>query len=85
VALNRAVALAEAGGVEEALGIVEDLDLKRNHSYHAVRGELLFRLGRNLEAADSFAAAMELATNTAELNLLSKRRSRCLAESLRLT
>src|SRR2546421_8538800 len=57
VALNRAVALAEVEGPDAALGVVDgldldlDLDLEGYHLFHAIRAELLRRLGRNAEAA----------------------------------
>ena len=51
VALHRAVAVAETDGPQAALAIVESLDLDRYYLLHAVRGELLYRLGRDREAA----------------------------------
>jgi RNA polymerase sigma-70 factor (ECF subfamily) len=53
VELNRAVAVAEAGAPEEALGIVEGLDLGDYQYLHSTRGELLRRLGRSQEARAS--------------------------------
>lgn len=66
VALNRAVALAEVQGPAAALALVEALDLETYHVFHAVRAELLLRLGRNAEAADAFAAAKARTYNAAE-------------------
>jgi RNA polymerase sigma-70 factor (ECF subfamily) len=75
VALNRAVALGEVEGPAAALAVVDDLGLDRYHLYHATRGDLLQRLGRDAEAADAFARAAELATNAQERRLLDARRA----------
>ena len=66
VALNRAVALAEIEGPAAALRLVDDLDLKAFHLFHAIRGDLLARLGRAREAAQAFDAAARLTDNQAE-------------------
>jgi RNA polymerase sigma-70 factor (ECF subfamily) len=75
VALNRAVALGEMEGPAAALAAVDDLGLDRYHLYHATRGDLLQRLGRDAQAADAFARAAELATNAQERRLLEGRRA----------
>ena len=49
--LNQAAAIAEAGDVEAALGIVDGLELDRYHYLHATRAELLRRLGRSTTPA----------------------------------
>ena len=46
VALNRAVAVAEVEGPEAALALVDGLDLAGYHLFHAIRADLLRRLGR---------------------------------------
>ena len=46
VALNRAVALAEVDGPERALEAVDRLALVDYYLYHAIRADLLRRLGR---------------------------------------
>src|SRR5262249_17780978 len=46
VALNRAVVVAEIDGAERALRLVDELPLSNYHLFHAVRAELLRRLGR---------------------------------------
>ncbi|AWS44976.1 RNA polymerase sigma factor [Streptosporangium sp. 'caverna'] len=66
VALHRAVAVAEVDGPEAALALVDSLDLGSYHLLHAVRGELLRRLGREEEAAAAYEAALERTANTAE-------------------
>jgi RNA polymerase sigma-70 factor (ECF subfamily) len=45
VALNRAVAIAEAGAPEQALRLVDSLDLGEYRYLHSTRAELLRRLG----------------------------------------
>ena len=50
VALNRAVAVAEVESPATALRLVDDLHLNSNYLFHAVRGDLLARLGRTAEA-----------------------------------
>ena len=45
--LNGAVAVAEAGDVEEALARVDRIELDQYHYLHATRAELLRRLGRS--------------------------------------
>ncbi|MFI6291816.1 RNA polymerase sigma factor [Nonomuraea sp. NPDC050790] len=66
VALNRAVALAEVRGPAAALPLVEALALEGYHVYHAVRADLLRRLGRNAEAARAYERAIALTGNAAE-------------------
>ncbi|MGH2885555.1 MAG: RNA polymerase sigma factor, partial [Solirubrobacteraceae bacterium] len=51
VELNRAVAVAESGHPEEALAIVDGLDLDGYRYLHSTRAELLCRLGHPAEAA----------------------------------
>jgi RNA polymerase sigma-70 factor (ECF subfamily) len=74
VALNRAVALAEVNGPAPALAVVDGLDLKRYHLFHATRADLLRRLGRHAEAADAYDEALALTGNTAERAFLQRRR-----------
>jgi RNA polymerase sigma-70 factor (ECF subfamily) len=78
VALNRAVALAEVDGPEAALTLVEGLDLGGYHIFHAVRADLLRRLGRSAEAAEAYRAALERTGNTVERAFLQDRLSGCL-------
>jgi RNA polymerase sigma-70 factor, ECF subfamily len=74
-ALNRAVAVAEVSGPAAGLALVEGLDLSRQHLFHAVRADLLRRLGRPDEAAEAYDAAIELAGNQAEREFLEQRRT----------
>jgi RNA polymerase sigma-70 factor (ECF subfamily) len=66
VALNRAVAVAEVDGPRAALAIVEALALDDYHISHAIRADLLRRLGRTEDAARAYDTAMTLTTNTVE-------------------
>ena len=74
VALNRAVALAEVVGLEEALEVIDGLDLDGYHLFHAARADLLQRLGRSADAASAYRAALAIATNDAERRFLEQRR-----------
>jgi RNA polymerase sigma-70 factor (ECF subfamily) len=74
VALNRAVAVAEVEGPEAALALVDGLDLDGWHLFHAIRADLLRRLGRDGEAALAYDTAIALAQNTAERAFLEGRR-----------
>ncbi|MEZ5291193.1 MAG: sigma-70 family RNA polymerase sigma factor [Vicinamibacterales bacterium] len=80
VALNRAVAVAEVHGAAAALALVEPLPLRGVHLFHAVRADLLRRLGRVDEAAVAYDAALAVAGNAAEAAFLRRRRA-ALAEA----
>ena len=73
VALNRAVAVAEVQGPAAALDLVDGLDLDRYYLYHAIRAELLRRLGRSSEAALAYEGALALTGNAAERAYLAAR------------
>jgi len=74
-ALNRAVAVAEVEGPHAALTIVDGLDLERYYLFHAIRADLLRRLGRSSEAARAYDAAIERCDNTAERDFLQRRQT----------
>ena len=74
VALNRAVALAEVEGPDAALAVVDDLDLGDYHLFHAIRADLLRRLGRTAEAGLSYDEAIVLSQNAAERSYLQRSR-----------
>jgi len=74
VALNRAIALAEVAGPAAALAAVDALDLEGYHLFHAVRADLLARLGRQGEARAAYDAAIPRTDNRAERDLLALRR-----------
>ncbi|WP_406327398.1 RNA polymerase sigma factor [Streptomyces sp. NBC_00203] len=75
VALNRAVAVAEVEGPERALTLVDALDLDGYHAFHAVRADLLRRLGRRSEAVKAYEAAIALTESTAERAYLERTRA----------
>jgi RNA polymerase sigma-70 factor (ECF subfamily) len=74
VALNRAVVVAEIEGPDAALAIIDELDLGRYHLFHAIRADLLRRLGRTAEAAKAYDAAIALAENGTERDFLLRHR-----------
>jgi RNA polymerase sigma-70 factor (ECF subfamily) len=73
VELNRAIAVAEEQSPETGLEIVDSLPLEDFHYLHAVRGELLQRLGRNSEARSAYERALSLVHDDAERRLLRRR------------
>ncbi|HEX6443596.1 MAG TPA: sigma-70 family RNA polymerase sigma factor [Streptosporangiales bacterium] len=75
VALNRAVAVAEVDGPAAGLVLVEELDLGGYHPFHAVRADLLRRLGRAAEAARAYDAAIGGSANEAERGFLRRQRA----------
>jgi RNA polymerase sigma-70 factor (ECF subfamily) len=75
VALNRAVAVAEVEGAERALLAVGESDLSGYYLYHAVRAELLRRLGRRGESRSAYDAALSLVDNVTEREFLERKRA----------
>ena len=77
VRLNRAVAVSMTEGAGPALAIVDDLgaELADLRPLHAVRAELLERVGRTDDAADEFLVAAALPGNEAEAAVLRRRAS----------
>jgi RNA polymerase sigma-70 factor, ECF subfamily len=77
VSLNRAAAIAMADGPRPALAVIDGLaaggELDRYHMLHAVRADLLRRLGSSEEAAKSYENAIRLVTNDAERRFLERR------------
>ncbi|WP_234789407.1 RNA polymerase sigma factor [Mycolicibacterium fortuitum] len=71
VQLNRAVAVAMLSGPHEALTIVDGIEgLDGSYLLPSVRGELLSRLGRHLEAAEQFDRAAAMTDNDRERDIL---------------
>jgi RNA polymerase sigma-70 factor (ECF subfamily) len=75
VTLNRAVALAEVEGPEPALSAVAALPLQSYYLWHAVRADLLRRLGRLEDATAEYTAALALTDNDAERRFLERARA----------
>jgi RNA polymerase sigma-70 factor (ECF subfamily) len=74
VALNRAIAVAELAGPRQGLELIDELGLGQYYLFHAIRADLLRRLGADAEAARSYDTAIELAGNAAERDFLRRRR-----------
>jgi RNA polymerase sigma-70 factor (ECF subfamily) len=74
VALNRAVAVAEVEGSDAGLTLVDGLDLGGYRLFHAIRADLLRRLGRNDEAALAYEAALARTDNATERHFLQRSR-----------
>jgi RNA polymerase sigma-70 factor (ECF subfamily) len=72
VSLNRAVAVAEVDGPDHALELLDGLGLDGYYLYHAIRADLLRRLGRLDEAAAAYRAALALTNNAAEIRFLKR-------------
>jgi RNA polymerase sigma-70 factor, ECF subfamily len=77
VSLNRAVAVAIAEGPQAGLALVDAIaassDLDNYHLLHAVRADLLRRIGSPVEAAKSYERALALVTNDSERRFLERR------------
>jgi RNA polymerase sigma-70 factor, ECF subfamily len=74
VQLNRAVAVALAGDVDDGLALLDEVDgLDQYHLLHAARADLYRRLERRDEAAAAYRRALELTTNEAETRYLQRR------------
>jgi RNA polymerase sigma-70 factor, ECF subfamily len=81
VELNRAVAVAMATpeGLEQGLGLIDDLLAQKNaelanyHLAHAARADLCRRLGRTPEARASYEKALALAPNESDRRFLARR------------
>jgi len=83
IQLNRAVAVARSEGAEAALAIVEALReepaLRGYAPLHAVRADVLERLGRRGEAAAEYAHAAALSGNAREREVLRRKAEACAA------
>jgi RNA polymerase sigma-70 factor (ECF subfamily) len=72
--MRRTVAVAEVEGPAAGLALVDSLDLGAYHLFHAIRADLLRRLGRGAEAAEAYEAAIARTENAAERAFLQRRR-----------
>ena len=82
IRINRAVALAEVKGAEEALAELDGLDaepLSDFLPFHAARADLLVRIGRVAEALQAYDRAMVLSPGEAERRFLQRRRDALVA------
>ncbi|HEX7609373.1 MAG TPA: sigma-70 family RNA polymerase sigma factor, partial [Solirubrobacteraceae bacterium] len=73
IELNRAVALAEAEGLERGLEAIERLDLENYLYLHAARADLLRRLERPREAHAAYERALQLVESEPERRFLQRR------------
>ncbi|MEU4566438.1 RNA polymerase sigma factor [Micromonospora sp. NPDC023956] len=81
VALHRAVVVAEVDGPGPALALVDALDLGQHHLFHAIRADLLSRLGRDADAVLAYGTAIARTENTVERELLRRRRQELLGRT----
>jgi RNA polymerase sigma-70 factor (ECF subfamily) len=74
VELNRAVAVAMSEGPERGLELIDAIEgLDGYQPLHAARADLLRRLGRLGEAAESYRLALELTANPVERRFIERR------------
>ena len=74
IALNRAVAVAEAGDPSRGLELIDAITgLERYHLLHSARADLLRRLDRAVEAREAYLRALEHTRNPAEREFLAAR------------
>jgi RNA polymerase sigma-70 factor (ECF subfamily) len=74
IELNRAVAVAMDRGPEAGLELIDAIEgLDRYAPFHVSRADLLERLGRNSEAAESYRRGLELSTNPVQRTHLERR------------
>ena len=77
IALNRAVAIAMSGRLEDGLNCIEELGrtgvLDQYYLFHAARADLLRRLNQNGDAEAAYHKAAALATNRIEVDFLNRR------------
>ena len=73
VQLNRAVAIAQSDATEQALELVEHLELDDYQYLHSTRAELLRRLGRTEDARAAYRQALALASSERERRFLERR------------
>jgi RNA polymerase sigma-70 factor (ECF subfamily) len=77
VSLNRAAAVAMVDGPLAGLALLDDLarsgELDQHHLLHAARADLLRRLHRSREAAESYRRALQLVGNDSERRFLERR------------
>jgi RNA polymerase sigma-70 factor, ECF subfamily len=77
VALNHAVAVAMSEGLERGLAQIDQVGasgaLEDYHLFHAARADILRRLGRRMESAEAYTAALRLVTNQVEKDYLRER------------
>ena len=73
VSLNRAVAVAEIDGPQVALHLIDELPLEHYYLFHAIRANLLQRLGHTDQAEAAYRAAIARTDNAAEMAFMKDR------------
>ena len=76
MALHRAVALAEVEGADAALALADGLsgfDLDGYHLFHAIRADLLRRMGRTPDARAAYERALALTNQDTQRRFLERR------------
>ena len=73
VSLNRAVAVAEVDGPQVALQLIDELPLEHYYLFHAIRANLLQRLGHTDQAEAAYRAAIARTDNAAEIAFMKDR------------
>ena len=73
VALNRAIAVGEADGIEAGLALVDQLDRAGYQYFHSTRADFLRRLGRADEARVEYERALALTHTEYERRFLQRR------------
>ena len=73
VTMNRTIAVAEVGGPQAGLALLDRLELEEYRYYHSTRADLLRRLRRPDEAAAAYARAVELTQPGPERRFLETR------------
>jgi RNA polymerase sigma-70 factor, ECF subfamily len=73
VALNRAVAVAEVRGAPKALELIDALALDEYYLYHAIRADLLRRIGKPADATAAYYAAIDRTDNATQIRFLRSR------------
>lgn len=80
VRTNRAVAVGEVEGPAAALAALDQVPASGWLPFHAARADLLVRLGRDVEAAIEYDAALGLGPSVAETLFLRRRRTASVTE-----
>lgn len=84
IRINRAVALAEVRGAEEALAELDRLEAEALSDFlpfHAARADLLGRIGRVADACEAYDRALTLSPGEAERRFLERRREMLVASA----
>jgi RNA polymerase sigma-70 factor (ECF subfamily) len=73
--------VAEVDGPEVALALVDELELDGYYLFHAIRADLLRRIGRNDEGARAYEAAIARTDSAAARAFLQRRRKALMRRS----